>query len=198
MESRTEIGSPSCRSWAADDGSLNRGLSSGRRRYSSGRYHRGVVRLHGCRWHRRRTTCHRPRLCRPGSHRDRQVSLDETIRPSILRPFGSVAGIAAVPHCNGRGTPHPREDRSAQTPPQLTLGGLEPTAAGREKGWIRRSTIQGGPSTLPQGLPLDDLGGDPSAGSPTDTLFTCSPCRQGAWTVSSSDAALRRSLACSL
>src|SRR5438034_11731828 len=44
-------------------------------------------------------------------------------------------------------------------------------------------------STLPR-PPLTDgsLGGDPSAGSPTDTLFTCSPCRHGAWTVSSSDA----------
>src|SRR2546421_12220222 len=43
-------------------------------------------------------------------------------------------------------------------------------------------------STLPR-PPLTDgsLGGDPSAGSPTDTLFTCSPCRHGAWTVSSSD-----------
>src|SRR5207249_1138391 len=44
-------------------------------------------------------------------------------------------------------------------------------------------------STLPR-PPLTDgsLGGDPSAGSPTDTLFTCSPCRHGAWTVSSSGA----------
>src|SRR5256886_10561282 len=42
-------------------------------------------------------------------------------------------------------------------------------------------------STLPR-PPLTDgsLGGDPSAGSPTVTLFTFSPCRHGAWTVSSS------------
>ena len=44
-------------------------------------------------------------------------------------------------------------------------------------------------STLPRPPLIDgSLGGDPSAGSPTDTLFTCSPCRHGAWTVSSSDA----------
>src|SRR2546425_10469190 len=46
------------------------------------------------------------------------------------------------------------------------------------------------------GSPRDSLGGDPSAGSPTDTLFTVSPCRHGAWTVSSSGAS--RSPACSL
>src|SRR5436309_3486651 len=44
-------------------------------------------------------------------------------------------------------------------------------------------------STLPRPPLIDgSLGGDPSAGSPTDTLFTCSPCRHGAWTVSSSGA----------
>ena len=43
-------------------------------------------------------------------------------------------------------------------------------------------------STLPRPPSNGFLGGDPSAGSPTDTLFTFSPCRHGAWTVSSSDA----------
>src|SRR5213593_4260752 len=43
-------------------------------------------------------------------------------------------------------------------------------------------------STLPRPPSNGFLGGDPSAGSPTDTLFTFSPCRHGAWTVSSSGA----------
>src|SRR5207245_2818239 len=43
-------------------------------------------------------------------------------------------------------------------------------------------------SSLPRPPSNGFLGGDPSAGSPTDTLFTFSPCRHGAWTVSSSGA----------
>src|SRR2546427_10156285 len=44
-------------------------------------------------------------------------------------------------------------------------------------------------STLPRPPLIDgSLGGDPSAGSPTAPSSTCSPCRHGAWTVSSSDA----------
>src|SRR5947209_17801921 len=43
-------------------------------------------------------------------------------------------------------------------------------------------------STLPRPPSNGFLGGAPAAGSPTDTLFTFSPCRHGAWTVSSSGA----------
>ena len=60
----------------------------------------------------------------------------------------------------------------------------------RKNEWIRRSRSGSrGPFYLAKASPeWRSLGGDPSAGSPTDTLFTCSPCRHGAWTVSSSDA----------
>src|SRR5919198_1904787 len=58
-----------------------------------------------------------------------------------------------------------------------------------KKEWIRRSRSGSrGPFYLAKtSLEMASLGGDPSAGSPTDTLFTWSPCRHGAWTVSSSD-----------
>jgi hypothetical protein len=61
-----------------------------------------------------------------------------------------------------------------------------------KKEWIRRSRSGSrGPFYLAKTSMTDGvLGGDPSAGSPTDTLFTGSPCRHGAWTVSSSDVAV--------
>src|SRR5947209_20466388 len=60
-----------------------------------------------------------------------------------------------------------------------------------KKEWIRRSRSGSrGPFYLAKtsNCYWRSLGGDPSAGSPTDTLFTCSPCRHEAWTVSSSGA----------
>src|SRR6266849_1235819 len=72
----------------------------------------------------------------------------------------------------------------------MSEGWEKARAIGTKNEWIRRSRSGSrGPFYLAKASSeWRSLGGDPSAGSPTDTLFTCSPCRHGAWTVSSSDA----------
>src|SRR5437867_12390089 len=73
---------------------------------------------------------------------------------------------------------------------KVSDGGERAQAHSTKNEWIRRSRSGSrGPFYLAKASLTDgSLGGDPSAGSPTDTLFTCSPCRHGAWTVSSSGA----------
>ena len=85
----------------------------------------------------------------------------------------------------------------------LIMPPAAPLGRDRKKGWRPPTLDENGAQALAKADLLhdrairavlldrpskNDLGGDPSAGSPTDTLFTFSPCRHGAWTVTSSEA----------
>src|SRR5437879_223538 len=92
------------------------------------------------------------------------------------------------------GQVHVQWHATARRPPSRSRPDRKEACANLQtsnKEWIRRSRSGSrGPFYLAKtsNCCWRSLGGDPSAGSPTDTLFTGSPCRHGAWTVSSSDA----------